>query len=250
MFYEEGGIKNLLNCKKCSLRLDSEPKIMPCGVSICSKCVESSIQIFNEKFKCPICLKDHVMPTEGFVINQALSCFLAIDPIQVSRSKAANLLKKSLNGIQKKMKEILQAKNSSSDLVKSHCIKLKNSVQLASEETIMQINEYNKELIKKIDQYQNECLDSFEINEKLTSELNSTLDELKLFEDKWNQYLYKPQLDDDILAQVNERAVNLINKAMQEKSKLDDLIFCGYKLAFKRNDSCQWPKLIKLLFLS
>jgi hypothetical protein len=32
MFYEEGGIKNLLNCKKCSLRLDSEPKIMPCGV--------------------------------------------------------------------------------------------------------------------------------------------------------------------------------------------------------------------------
>jgi len=136
------------------------------------------------------------------------------------------------------------------DQVKSHCIKLKNSVQLASEETIMQINEYNKELIKKIDQYQNECLDSFEINEKLTSELNSTLDELKLFEDKWNQYLYKPQLDDDILAQVNERAVNLINKAMQEKSKLDDLIFCGYKLAFKRNDSCQWPKLIKLLFLS
>jgi len=39
---------------------------MPCGVSICSKCVESSFQIFNEKFKCPICLKDHVMPTEGF----------------------------------------------------------------------------------------------------------------------------------------------------------------------------------------
>jgi hypothetical protein len=148
------------------------------------------------------------------------------------------------------MQNIFQAKNSSTESkVKSYCIELKNRVQLATEEAIMQINNHNEDLIKKIDEYGNECLDSFEINEEFASDLNKFLEEMKLFENEWSQYLNKAQIDDEILGQVNERAVNLLNKAKEEKSKLDDLNFCGYKLAFKRNDVCHWPKFIEYIFL-
>ena len=64
MFFEEDKIKTFLLCKKCALRLDDSPKIIPCGETICSTCSES-IQISNKKFECIICLKQHEISDEG-----------------------------------------------------------------------------------------------------------------------------------------------------------------------------------------
>ena len=188
------------------------------------------------------------MPLKGFVINKGLSAFLTVRPIQVSRSPAAYSLKASLTEIQKQMQAIFLAKNSSADQVKSHCIDLKNDVQLATEETIMLINKYNQELIEKIDDYQRDCLDSIEINENFTFELSQSLEDMKLFKNEWSQYLTKAQLDEDILGQVNERAVQLITKAKQDMTKLDDLIFHGFKLAFKRNDASEVARFNSFFF--
>lgn len=157
MFYEKEKINELLNCKKCSLKLDSQPKIIQCGATVCSSCIES-ILVFDQKFTCPVCQMSHTVPLKGFVINKGLSAFLTVRPIQVSRSPAAYSLKASLTEIQKQMQAIFLAKISSADQVKSHCIDLKNDVQLATEETIMLINKYNQELIEKIDDYQRDCL--------------------------------------------------------------------------------------------
>ena len=44
--YKEMEHEELL-CKKCALRLDDSPKIIPCGETICSTCSES-IQINNK----------------------------------------------------------------------------------------------------------------------------------------------------------------------------------------------------------
>ena len=40
MYYNKNEVINILNCKNCLERLD-EPKILPCGETICSFCTSS-----------------------------------------------------------------------------------------------------------------------------------------------------------------------------------------------------------------
>ena len=50
----------------------------------------------------------------------------------------------------------------STDRVKDECIELRNQVQLATEETIEQINKHSDELIKEIDQFEKDTIKSYE----------------------------------------------------------------------------------------
>jgi hypothetical protein len=59
MFFDSNLVDNILNCKKCAGRLD-EPRILPCGNSICSHCV-STIQFkANKEFQCLVCDELHL----------------------------------------------------------------------------------------------------------------------------------------------------------------------------------------------
>lgn len=102
MFYEENKICELLNCRKCKEKLD-EPLILPCSANICSLCIRS-IQIEDSKFNCIVCSKKHSMPEEGFPINEPLKTLLSMKPSEVYRSQDVELLKSTLNEIQKKIK--------------------------------------------------------------------------------------------------------------------------------------------------
>ena len=77
MFYEEAMINKELNCIKCKQRLD-EPRILPCGETICAYCY-ISIEVNNNKFKCFICKKDHLMQEEGLPINKRLLRILSLN---------------------------------------------------------------------------------------------------------------------------------------------------------------------------
>ena len=95
-FYEEKKISNALSCKKCHERLD-EPRILPCGDSICTKCL-STIKIKNKQvFDCIVCKKQHIMPENGLLINKVLLDLLSVQPTDVYRGKSVETLKESLN---------------------------------------------------------------------------------------------------------------------------------------------------------
>jgi hypothetical protein len=56
MFYDSNQIDNeLLLCKHCEGRV-VEPKLLPCGETICSLC-ETSIHVNDRIFECLVCLK-------------------------------------------------------------------------------------------------------------------------------------------------------------------------------------------------
>ena len=103
MYFASNQVNNLLNCKKCEGRLD-EPRILPCGNSICSHCV-SSIQLKeNKEFQCLICNELHGMPQKGLLINKCLVELLSFESINVSRGKAFDSLQQILIDILKKQK--------------------------------------------------------------------------------------------------------------------------------------------------
>ncbi len=75
MFFDPDQINNLLNCKKCNGRLD-EPKLLPCGNSICSYCA-ASIKLNGKQYDCLVCKNKHEMPKNGLHIINALNDLLS-----------------------------------------------------------------------------------------------------------------------------------------------------------------------------
>lgn len=68
-------IKHLYNCSQCN-QLLVEPVTIPCGYSVCKRHLDEQLsRKTNEEstFQCGICLVEHCVPREGFVINKLYS---------------------------------------------------------------------------------------------------------------------------------------------------------------------------------
>ena len=103
MFFETNQVNDALLCDQCKGRLDI-PKILPCGKTICSFCAPLNLlsNTFDNKFDCLVCKNKHEVPKDGLPNNEALVKILSAEIIQVSRGKAFDALKKSLDVIQNK----------------------------------------------------------------------------------------------------------------------------------------------------
>lgn len=236
MFYKENQISNELNCKLCKNRLE-KPKILPCcGQTICLECT-SLIEIKEEtnEFKCQLCAKIYLKPNDGFLTNFALLNLLSIQPIN---DESIEKLESNLNIINKKIKEIkLASNNNGADFIQEYCIDLRTDVQLATELAIIQLNDFNDNFIRKINNYEKECISN--LKEK-QNDNDTFLNELIKFSQNASDLLLSNNKRIDYLTLImktNEKAQEFINNAEIQKLKLENLIFNGKKLIFERNET-------------
>ncbi len=159
----------VLNCIKCNQKLD-EPRMLPCGETICAYCY-MSIEVNNNKFKCFICNEDHLMPEKGLPISKRLLRILALKSKEVFRSKKVKQLKDNQNVIQEDINKFSFGIYNGIDKIKGLCLDLRNKVQLKTEEAIEQLNEHNKQMITEIEEFERECIKSYQTNEKANNEL-------------------------------------------------------------------------------
>lgn len=234
MFYEEEQINSVLNCKQCSLRLDV-PKILPCGHTICTFCV-SSIKIESDNtFECKLCNQTHMYPSYGFPTSETILNILSFKPNEIHRSDAAEALKTTLKEIQTKIEQIQFGINNGIDHIKDYCIDLRTEVYLATELAVQQINEMNEQFINKINQYEQDCIRSFQSKLKEREKFDELVEEMKQFHDEWSKYLRQFKISDNIIIEANEAAIKFNQLADEEKIKLDDFIFNKSHLKFEPN---------------
>jgi hypothetical protein len=233
MFFDTNKVNNALLCKQCEGRLDI-PKIIPCGETICSFC-ETSIQVNeNNTFDCLICKDKHEMPKNGFLISKALSEILSIKLTKVSRGKSFDLLKRSLDNMLKKRNYIELGIENSTDFVKEYCIELRNDAQLATEDVIQQINDINEETIDEIDEYEKELIEFNKTRSDSLDSFNNTVKRLEAFHASNTEYLNQNEVDDETVVKSNEEATSLIKKADIDIQNLKYVIFDGNILKFER----------------
>lgn len=233
MFFEESKISELLKCKKCKERLD-EPRIVGCGAAICSACVSNlNINQTSKKYDCVVCSRSHQMPDENLPVSESLLVLLSMQPNEVYRSKSVELFKDSLNDIYSKMNSINYGVNNGLDQIKEYCFDLRHEVQLTTEQSIQKIYGTNEKFIKKIDDYEKERIENFQINDQMKESFIKLIKELETFYYKWTKYLSQIKIDDQEIAEANEYAFQLIQKSNETKFKLDNLIFDGCLLKFE-----------------
>lgn len=233
MFYEENKIIEIISCSNCQEKLD-EPRILPCGETVCSGCI-SLIQINNNQFECLLCHKQHKMPEEGLPISKKLLALISIQPSEVYRSEAAETLKKKLIDINQNEISLLFGLTNPVDKIKEYCIDLVNKIQIATEETIEQINKFNEKAIAQVKNYENDCIKAYKIENDTREEFNKTITDLKVFHSKWSNYLKQTKINDYQIETAQKEASKLDETAKSKLLYLNYLVFNKSLLGFQKN---------------
>jgi len=170
-------------------------------------------------------------------MNKRLLRILALQSEEVSRGKEVRQLKANLNVIQDDINSFSFGIDDDIDRIKELCIDLKNKIQLKIEEAIAQLNEHKKQMITEVEEFERDCIKSYQANEKKNNEFRNTKKEIEELNLKWNEYLKQTFISDEDVSEAIARASELSLKAKQELVKLNEFIFNGDEMKFEKNEN-------------
>ena len=233
MFYEEKDINELLLCFNCKAVYE-DPHLLPCGETLCLKCINA---LHDESLKgllCPFCSNTHLMNQTEFKPNKTILKLMTKKPNEIYRGRAAEKLRNQLNEIQQKAKELTNHINISKDKIKDHCDSIRKEIQIVTEEAHQYLNEHYKLFMDKIDEYEKETQSNVDAEDIYKSEIESKLKEISDFRLKWMDYLEKVVIDDDELVEASKRSDECLCRLEKDLLKLHERTFRGNILTFEK----------------
>jgi len=197
------------------------------------------IKTTGSTFGCPICKDTHEIPSQReFPANKTLLRILKQKPSEVTRSDAIEHLKLKLNEVFIKLfKYKSSLVNHGIDKLIEYCMDMRSDVQLEIEKRVEMTRVAGDILIKKIDDYEAECIANLKTSDISKNEFRS-LELMKLFKefDLTNRsYLQRSKIDEFIIKDAVVSLENFEKKINLEIENSEKIIFNGIKLTFVKN---------------
>lgn len=243
--YSKNSIENILKCSACSQKFTDydEPKILPCGFTICSTCDLKIDHTFvtsdSRQFKCPIltCIyTEHTKPSPaGFPLNYSVIQLISLQPKEIYRSKEIEILKLNLNKLNKIVNEIEFNIENSNYKLNEYCNEFRTQIMLSTDKRIIEIQDISDSLIKRIDSYENECKKSFELMKSSAS--NTRMDEIKLFINETNSKIenIETRTEEIVKESIMNKSVEYIAELENESKLINDLILDSKVVEFEKD---------------
>jgi hypothetical protein len=194
MFYQADKIDNLLNCCVCEQKM-VDPRIFPCGKSMCDRCVDFLADTEKKRVKCEHCAKIHEIPVEGFPKNLALQELLEFEAKEVFQDQKIGEFKSLLDRLESMAKNVDLTLRTGDARIREQCDRVRNDMQLGIEQAHMKLDEFHKAFMDEIDEYEKKCQENFQVTQLDKAEIEKALSESNEFILKSNQYLKQFQLD-------------------------------------------------------
>jgi hypothetical protein len=233
MFFQAEAINNVLICKICENKM-VDPRLLPCGKSVCHRCVDIIADTDKKRIKCENCAKIHEIPDEGFPKNLALQELLECEAKEVFRSSQIEEFKRFLdilNDIKQSIESTLECGDAK---IRDHCDKVRNDMQLAIEQAHAKLDEFHNDFMDGIDNHEKECQANFKSIRQNKADIEKALNELLSKSD----YLLKQfQIDQDELSILFESAQLHLNNLEQIKDGIQREMFNESLLKFEKQKS-------------
>ena len=233
MFYEESLINKLLICHVCECQLE-DPRVLPCGKSICNKCVDFLTPNESKKhIKCQNCQETHDIPSNGFPKNRELAELVGIKPDEVSRGKIATEFKRICKLMSEKTKNLQLNLEIGETQIRERCDDVRNRVQQAIEEAHMKLDEFHGELMQEIDLHEKKCVSSFKLlrREKADELLSESYD----FQVKSSEILKQFVIDDLKLDASMKEATLLLTTLESAAEAFEREVYQDGVISFAKN---------------
>ena len=233
MFYQAENINSALICFVCENKLD-DPRLLPCGMSVCNKCVDFLSDTKKRIVKCQHCGKTHEIPQEGFPIILALKNLLEIEAKEVSHSKQMDEFKSLFDSLKLKIKNVESILKTGDAQIRDHCDKVRTSTQLAIEEAHLKLDEIHKEFFNTIDQHESICQEKFKSIQQKKEDIEKVVNESNQFIEEANQLIKQFKIDDTDLKAVLSRTHFILNDLEKIEDKLEIDLYDGCLLKFDK----------------
>jgi hypothetical protein len=247
MFYQADKIDSILICTVCDNKM-VDPRLLPCGKSVCHRCVDIIAETDKKKIKCQNCAKIHDIPDEGFLKNLALQELLECEAKEVSQSnhiKEFKILLETLNATKQNIESTLECGDAK---IRDHCDKVRNDMQLAIEQAHAKLDEFHKDFMEEIDNHEKECQAKFKTIQQNKVDIDKALNESNELLSQSNHLLKQFRIDKTELSTLLEHGHSLQANLETVKDKLQTDMFNGSLLKFEKQmnfDSNVIGKIVK-----
>jgi predicted RNA-binding protein Jag len=231
MFYEEKDLNELLLCFNCKTPY-KDPRILPCGETLCTACVTL---LNDNNLKCPFCSDAHLTNPSDLQPNKTILKFLNKKPNEIYRGKVAEKLKIRLNEILTKTNELTNHINIGNDKIKDHCDNIRKEIQMVTEQAHQDLNENFKMFMGEIDDYEKETQTNVEDEDIYKTAIEKTLKEINSFRLKWMDYLENFIIDEDELNEAYIKSDECLSQLEKDILKLKERLFKGNLLKFEKS---------------
>jgi hypothetical protein len=160
MFFQADAINIILNCEVCEHKM-VDPRLLPCGKSVCHRCVYCLADTEKKRYECENCAKIHDIPDDGFPKSLALQKLLECGAKEVSHPSRKGEFRKLLDILHKTTQSIESTLECGDATIRDQCDKVRNDMQLAIEQAHAKLDEMHREFMEEIDNHEKECQAKF-----------------------------------------------------------------------------------------
>ena len=178
--YKIEKLKSFLDCDQCT-KLLVNPVVMACGKFICKIHLEKILSHESKEkntFICKICQEEHVIPKNGFVVNNRLQDLLDVELNKFEPSPVFDECMKELEEAKASVLKIEQLETNPESYIYDYFEDIKNQVDLRREDLKFKIDTYSDDIIKYIETTQTNCMKMSKEIEKITHNIDKSKKEL------------------------------------------------------------------------
>jgi len=246
--------KEVLDCQNCHKRYD-EPKMLPCGNTICSTCVKTyllnkkekkkvqpqnsnskkkpnTFETLSNEFKCLMCEENHEFPlNNSFPTNQVILKMLNKDQQLFNFGESAAKLKNYVESIQENKLELQELTLGAKSFIEEYCIKIRKDIDLSTDKEIGRIYKRQEELCGETRKYEHQTIDAYERNKEKIHEklkINDLFRTILNFEQNHSNF--------DVMEALS-KAKSLNDKINETKELLTKYIFNERVISFIENEN-------------
>lgn len=172
------------------------PITLPCGETACKNCIFKE----NDFKECIFCKENHQIPKDGFKPNKLI--------LSLIDSKMESNFEEELKNLKE---NFLQLKNwflEGNSRIENYCSLLRDDVQLKTESAIETLNQINKSLMEKIQEYEKERISKFKQESEFKLEVNDLINKIELF----FKGLENSERSVDIVKEYNQNIMEILVK--------------------------------------
>lgn len=224
-----------LKCPECEKEFGI-PQILTCGKVICSECLtkvlDQNIDDLDQ-FKCVCCNDLHKIPANGFPVCEPLMRILKKTSKIVACNEREIEMKATFNELGTLLNEIENIFRNGANLIKEHCDKMRNDINLTHQFKTDQLNAAKQNLIDKTLSYETEAIRMLDSDTENTEIFAERIEKLKSIYK--NYFLQTTNLNDSNPDQAEQYLIILKSELMPEIENVKRFIFFNHELKFIKN---------------
>jgi hypothetical protein len=236
MFYQADKIDSILICKICEKKM-VDPRLLPCGRSVCHRCVDLLTDTDKKRIKCENCAKNHKIIKDGFPKNLALQQLLECEAKEVLRSNQLEEFKILLDILNTTKQSIESTLECGDATIRDHCDKVRNEMQLAIEQAHTKLDDIHKDFMDEIDNHEKQCQANFKSIKQNKQDIEKALNRSNELLSKSNHLLNQFKIDQTQLATLFESAQLIQTNLEAIKDGIQKNMFNESLLKFERQIS-------------